>query len=80
MIGGCLTQIQGCREAAALINGGVAADGSITYAASSNPDTATLCSEAADMCRDNVESPYYNYGGRGVYVRLPSRVVGRSQY
>lgn len=26
-----------------------------------------LCTEAADMCRDNVESPYYYYGGRGVY-------------
>lgn len=24
------------------------------------------------MCRDNVESPYYNYGGRGVYdIRHP---------
>ncbi|KAF2096817.1 peptidase S10, serine carboxypeptidase [Rhizodiscina lignyota] len=31
-----------------------------------------FCSEAADMCRDNVESPYYNYGGRGVYdIRHP---------
>lgn len=31
-----------------------------------------LCQEAADMCRDNVESPYYHYGGRGVYdIRHP---------
>ena len=31
-----------------------------------------ICTEAADMCRDNVESPYYNYGGRGVYdIRHP---------
>lgn len=27
----------------------------------------TLCSEAQDMCRDNVEGPYYSYGGRGTY-------------
>ena len=26
-----------------------------------------VCTEAEDMCRDNVESPYYAYGGRGVY-------------
>ena len=31
-----------------------------------------ICSEAQSMCRDNVESPYYNYGGRGVYdIRHP---------
>lgn len=31
-----------------------------------------ICTEAADMCRDNVESPYYFYGGRGVYdIRHP---------
>jgi carboxypeptidase D len=30
------------------------------------------CSEAQSMCRDNVESPYYYYGGRGVYdIRHP---------
>ncbi|OQU95256.1 hypothetical protein CLAIMM_01489 [Cladophialophora immunda] len=40
-------------------------------------DTSTLtgqavCTEAEDMCRDNVESPYYYYGGRGVYdIRHP---------
>ena len=31
-----------------------------------------ICTEAEDMCRDNVESPYYFYGGRGVYdIRHP---------
>ena len=31
-----------------------------------------ICTEAADMCRDNVESPYYFFGGRGVYdIRHP---------
>lgn len=31
-----------------------------------------ICTEAADMCRDNVESPYYFYGNRGVYdIRHP---------
>ena len=31
-----------------------------------------VCTEAADMCRDNVESPYYFYGHRGVYdIRHP---------
>ncbi|PYH99538.1 alpha/beta-hydrolase [Aspergillus ellipticus CBS 707.79] len=26
-----------------------------------------ICTEAANMCRDNVEGPYYQFGGRGVY-------------
>jgi len=31
-----------------------------------------ICTEAGNMCRDNVESPYYAYGGRGVYdIRHP---------
>jgi len=31
-----------------------------------------ICTEAADMCRDNVESPYYYYGERGAYdIRHP---------
>lgn len=35
-------------------------------------DDLAICSEAQSMCRDNVESPYYNYGGRGVYdIRHP---------
>ena len=33
----------------------------------------TFCSEAQDMCRDNVEGPYYSYSGRGTYdIRHPS--------
>ncbi|KAJ5634878.1 Peptidase S10 serine carboxypeptidase [Penicillium herquei] len=31
-----------------------------------------LCTEATNMCRDNVESPYYYFSGRGVYdIRHP---------
>ncbi|KNG81454.1 carboxypeptidase S1 [Aspergillus nomiae NRRL 13137] len=31
-----------------------------------------LCAEATNMCRDNVEGPYYAFGGRGVYdIRHP---------
>ncbi|RMZ83362.1 hypothetical protein DV737_g1652, partial [Chaetothyriales sp. CBS 132003] len=31
-----------------------------------------ICTEAENMCRDNVESPYYMYGNRGVYdIRHP---------
>ncbi|KAI9838451.1 MAG: hypothetical protein M1837_002473 [Sclerophora amabilis] len=31
-----------------------------------------ICSEAQSMCRDNVEGPYYEYSGRGVYdIRHP---------
>jgi len=31
-----------------------------------------VCTEAANQCRDNVESPYYAFGGRGVYdIRHP---------
>lgn len=31
-----------------------------------------VCTEAEDMCRDNVEGPYYAYGGRGAYdIRHP---------
>ncbi|CEL08254.1 Putative Carboxypeptidase S1 (Precursor) [Aspergillus calidoustus] len=31
-----------------------------------------LCTEATNMCRDNVEGPYYSFGGRGVYdIRHP---------
>ncbi|KAI9736229.1 MAG: hypothetical protein M1834_001115 [Cirrosporium novae-zelandiae] len=32
----------------------------------------SICQEAADMCRDNVEGPYENIGDRGVYdIRHP---------
>ncbi|KAL2824535.1 peptidase S10, serine carboxypeptidase [Aspergillus cavernicola] len=31
-----------------------------------------LCTEATNMCRDNVEGPYYSFGNRGVYdIRHP---------
>ncbi|KAK4540654.1 hypothetical protein LTR36_008985 [Oleoguttula mirabilis] len=73
MIGGCQNQIEECREAAAGINGGLTNDGyTLTAAATSNPAVDTLCSEAQDMCRDNVEGVYYSYGGRGAYdIRHP---------
>ena len=75
MHNGCLDQIKYCKIAAAAPNGGFVKDGNgheITIKATSNPSIDTLCSEAADMCRDNVESPYYYYGGRGVYdIRHP---------
>jgi len=33
-----------------------------------------ICAQAEVMCRDNVESPYYHYSGRGVYdIRHPLR-------
>ncbi|CEO58552.1 Putative Carboxypeptidase 2 [Penicillium brasilianum] len=33
-----------------------------------------ICTEAANMCRDNVESPYYVFSGRGTYdIRHPSQ-------
>jgi len=75
MYNGCYDQIEYCKIAAAAVKGGVVpeADGEvITFKATSNPSIDTLCSEAADMCRDNVESPYYFYSGRGVYdIRHP---------
>ena len=73
MANGCYDQIGYCRTAAAGINGGLVDDGqTFTYAATSNPDLDVQCQEAADMCRDNVESPYYYYGGRGVRFVHPS--------
>ncbi|KAJ5658097.1 Peptidase S10 serine carboxypeptidase [Penicillium longicatenatum] len=33
----------------------------------------SLCTEATNMCRDNVEGPYYTFSGRGTYdIRHPS--------
>ncbi len=68
MPNGCLDQIEACKQAAASPKGGYVKEAhghQITYEASSNPSIATACSEAADMCRDNVESPYYYFSGRG---------------
>lgn len=34
-----------------------------------------ICTEATNMCRDNVEGPYENIAGRGVYdIRHPVAV------
>ncbi|KAF2027290.1 alpha/beta-hydrolase [Setomelanomma holmii] len=71
MFGGCLYQIALCRAAA---------EGNTSYYHVDSPITETdltpgvmqICNEAQDMCRDNVESPYYYYSGRGVYdIRHP---------
>ncbi|KAK6437400.1 hypothetical protein LTR95_006409 [Oleoguttula sp. CCFEE 5521] len=70
MIGGCLAQITQCRGAAA--NGGFNASTQIP--SSALPATFALCSEAQNMCRDNVESLYYSYSGRGTYdIRHPKK-------
>jgi len=66
MLNGCLYQIGLCRASA---EGNVSyyhADAPITTA-ELTPGVMQVCNEAADMCRDNVESPYYFYSGRGVY-------------
>ncbi|KAK4555472.1 hypothetical protein LTR86_007224 [Recurvomyces mirabilis] len=71
MKNGCLDQIALCRNAASDFPGGLVGD-TITQAAVNNPDLDAICSEAQSMCRDNVESPYYYYSGRGVYdIRHP---------
>ncbi|EME38991.1 hypothetical protein DOTSEDRAFT_75626 [Dothistroma septosporum NZE10] len=71
MIGGCQDMIQSCEAAAQELKGG-SVRGRITNIAAQSPAIAAICSEAQDMCRDNVESMYYNYGDRGVYdIRHP---------
>lgn len=68
MPNGCLDQINFCRYAAA--NGDFAADQPIS--SKEIPSVYSVCSEAQDMCRDNVEGVYYAFGGRGVYdIRHP---------
>jgi len=81
MINGCLDQIQFCIAAASEINGGYTG-GRITNIATQQPAIAAVCTEAADMCRDNVEGVYYAYGDRGVYdIRHPyDDVTPPSQY
>lgn len=38
-----------------------------------DPNDLSICTEAANMCRDNVEGLYYSFGDRGVYdIRHPS--------
>lgn len=72
MFGGCRYQIGLCR---------IAAGGNGTYfdpaaritTADLLPSVKAVCSEAANMCRDNVEGPYYYYSGRGTYdIRHPT--------
>ncbi len=47
----------------------------ISYCRQTNRSSAVdfaICSEAQNMCRDNVEGPYYQFSGRGVYdIRHP---------
>lgn len=68
---GCLAQIEGCILAAAQAAPGgvlnVSAGQVITQQALKYPEIDTVCSEAQDSCRDNVETPYYIYSGRGAY-------------
>lgn len=71
MYNGCLDQIKICRAAAEGNYSYYHADAQITEA-ELTPGVLQICNEAADMCRDNVESPYYYYSGRGVYdIRHP---------
>ncbi|KAF2628609.1 carboxypeptidase S1 [Macroventuria anomochaeta] len=71
MYNGCLDQIKQCRAAAEGNASYYHVDAPITEA-ELTPGVVQICNEAADMCRDNVESPYYYYSGRGVYdIRHP---------
>jgi carboxypeptidase C (cathepsin A) len=71
MYNGCLAQISVCRAAAEANASYYHVDAPITQA-ELTPGVLQICNEAADMCRDNVESPYYYYSGRGVYdIRHP---------
>jgi len=72
MPNGCLDQIASCIEGAQAFKGGYSAANGILPKAFRSPSEDSLCQEAADMCRDNVESPYYYFSGRGVYdIRHP---------
>ena len=71
MNNGCLDQIAICRAAAEGNASYYHVDAPITQA-ELTPGVMQICNEAQDMCRDNVESPYYYYSGRGVYdIRHP---------
>lgn len=72
MIGGCKYQIAVCRAAAEANTSYYHVDAPIT-GLELTPGVLQICNEAADMCRDSVESPYYYYSGRGTYdIRHPS--------
>lgn len=71
MFNGCQSQIAICRAAAEGNSSFYHADAPISTS-QLTPGVMQICNEAADMCRDNVESPYYYYSGRGVYdIRHP---------
>lgn len=61
MINGCLEQVAGCAEL------------NLTGKADDILVKNGICTEAENMCRDNVEGPYYAYSGRGAYdIRHPT--------
>ncbi|KJX93658.1 carboxypeptidase s1 like protein [Zymoseptoria brevis] len=69
---GCLSQIAQCASAAADLQGG--GFPKISIDASKDPIVAYICSEAANMCRDNVEGLYFSIGDRGTYdIRHPKK-------
>ncbi|PVH91350.1 alpha/beta-hydrolase [Periconia macrospinosa] len=71
MYNGCKYQIGICRAAAEGNTSYYHTDARITEV-ELTPGVMQICNEAADMCRSNVESPYYYYSGRGVYdIRHP---------
>jgi carboxypeptidase C (cathepsin A) len=66
MYNGCVYQIGLCRAAAEGNSSYYHADAHITQA-ELTPAELQICNQAGDMCRDNVESPYYYYAERGTY-------------
>ncbi|KAF2741555.1 carboxypeptidase S1 [Polyplosphaeria fusca] len=71
MYNGCRYQIDLCRASAEGNYSYFHADAKVTPE-ELTPGMKQVCNEAADMCRDNVESPYYFYSGRGTYdIRHP---------
>lgn len=71
MYNGCIYQIGLCRASAEGNYSYYQADARINEA-QLTPGVMQVCNEAANMCRDNVESPYYYYSGRGFYdIRHP---------
>jgi len=72
MLNGCRYQIALCRASAEGDYSYYHVDAPITEK-ELTPGQLQVCNEAADMCRDNVESPYYMYSGRGTYdIRHPA--------
>nr|OQO17903.1 hypothetical protein B0A51_15104 [Rachicladosporium sp. CCFEE 5018] len=65
MIDGCLDYIDACRYAAA--NDDFDDSTPILSTQAQQPATYDICAEAQCMCKDNVESPCFNYADRGIY-------------